>query len=281
MRQNLIFLLISLAVLILYICYQLLKYSDNKLHITFCDIGQGDAIHIRTNEGDDILIDGGPGSKVLDCLSKTMPLWDRKIEAVYLTHPDADHLTGLIDVVKNYKIIYFGTSKAPKDTEVFNELTKALSQKNIKVNYLYRGDVLKSKKGFEIKVLWPTQQFINNPGEETNDYSLVQLLTYGKFKALLTGDVPSIYLNSIMPGIDHLDLFKPPHHGSKTGIDEFTFQHIVPHFAVISAGRNNRYGHPNKEVLQILEKYKVPYKNTANVGNIEIISDGEKWSVKE
>src|SRR4029079_1047281 len=138
MRRNLVFLLISLSVLFLLGAYQFYRFSDKKLHITFCDIGQGDAIHIRTNEGDDILIDGGPDSKVLSCLSAHMPLWDRQIEAVYLTHPDADHLTGLIDVIKSYKVLYFGTSKAPKSTEVFEELNKVLAQKKILTHYLYR-----------------------------------------------------------------------------------------------------------------------------------------------
>lgn len=272
--------MISLAFLICLYGYQLIKFSDNKLHITFCDVGQGDGIHIRTPEGEDILIDGGPDSKVLNCLEKHMPFWDRQIEAVYMTHPDADHLTGLIYVIKSYKVIYFGTSKAPKSTAAFDELHKVLDQKNIKVNYLYKGDSLKTKSGLKMNILWPTHEFAQNPSEDTNDYSLVQFFQFGDFTALFTGDVPHVYLNSIMPGIKSLDLFKPPHHGSKTGVDEFTFQHIIPKFAVISSGRENRYGHPNKEVLDILQGLKIRYKNTADEGDIEIVSDGEKWYVK-
>lgn len=126
MRKYILFLLISSAVLIGLFFYQTIEFSDKKLHLVFCDIGQGDAIYIRTPDGDDILIDGGPNEKVLDCLASNMPIWDRKIEAIYLTHPDADHLTGLISVVNNYEVDYFGTSDAPKSTGVFKELNNAL-----------------------------------------------------------------------------------------------------------------------------------------------------------
>ena len=280
MRKFLIFGLLSLCFLAVLTVYQLLKFSDKALHITFCDVDQGDAIHIRTPNGDDILVDGGPNAKVLDCLSNHMPFWDRQIEAVYMTHPDADHFTGLIGVIKSYKINYFGTSNAPKATGVFEELNRQLEIHQIKKNFVYKGDRVRTKDGFTMTILWPTHEFINNPSQDTNDYSLVQKLEYGKFTVLLTGDVPSVYLNSIMPGLERLDVFKPPHHGSKTGVDEFTFQYVVPKYAVISSGRKNKYGHPNKQVIDVLSDNKIPYKNTATDGDIEIVSDGEKWWVK-
>jgi competence protein ComEC len=281
MRRILLFGLISGAFLLILSAYHLVKFSDNKFHLIFCDVGQGDGILLRTPKGSDIIIDGGPQeNSMTNCLEKHLPFWDRTIEAVFMTHPDADHLTGLIGVLKSYNVHFFGTSKAPKDTAVYQELLSLLKSNGIPVQYVYKGDKLKTKDGVVLTTYWPTKEFINLKSTETNDYSLVQLVTYGKFRALLTGDIPSTYLNSVMPLIGQLDVFKPPHHGSKTGIDEFTFQHLVPKLAVLSFGYHNRYHHPAPEVLDLLKKYDIPVRNTLK-GDVEIVSDGKSWSIKD
>lgn len=280
MRRILTFLLLSLAFLAIFSVYHLVKYSDNKFHLIFCDVGQGDGILMRSPKGIDIVIDGGPKeNSMTDCLSRHLPFWDRKIEAVFMTHPDADHLTGLIGVTKSYNVSFFGTSKAPKDTGVYQELMTILKEEKIPVHYVLAGDILKSPDGILMSTYWPTSAFLNQKSTETNDYSLVQLVRYRNFSALLDGDIPSTYLNSIMPLIDKLDVFKPPHHGSKTGVDEFTFQHLVPSLAVLSFGYHNRYHHPAPEVVSLIQKYNIPTKNTLK-GDVEIISDGVKWWVK-
>jgi competence protein ComEC len=243
-------------------------------------VGQGDGILMRTPKGFDIIIDGGPKeNSMTNCLEHHLPFWDRTIEAVFLTHPDADHLTGLIGVVKSYNISFFGTSEAPKDTAVYDELFSLLKEDGIPVHWVFKGDILKTKDNVTLLTYWPTKAFVSLQSKETNDYSLVQMVRYGKFNALLTGDIPSTYLNSIMPQLSYLDVFKPPHHGSKTGIDEFTFQHIVPKFAVLSFGLHNRYHHPAPSTIEILNKYKIPTKNTLK-GDVEIVSNGKEWEVK-
>ena len=281
MRRILLFGLLSIAFLCVLGAYHLIQFSDNKFHLIFCNVGQGDGILLRTPKGKDIIIDGGPKENSLtDCLSRHLPFWDRNIDVIYLSHPDADHLTGLIGVIKSYNVGYFGTPNTQKGTEVFKELMGLLEKKKIKKHFVLLGDGLKTKDGVTISTYWPTSGFVDLKNEETNDYSLVQMVKYGEFRALLTGDIPSIYLNSIMPQIDSIDVFKPPHHGSKTGIDEFTFQHIVPRYAVLSYGYHNRYHHPSPDVLSILKKYNIPYKDTLK-GDVEILSDGQKWSVKK
>ncbi len=280
MRRILQFLLLSCAVLALFSVYHLILYSDNNFHLIFCNVGQGDGILIRTPKGIDVVVDGGPKeNSMTDCISRHLPFWDRKIEAVFMTHPDSDHLTGLIGVVQSYNVSFFGTSKAPKSTGVYEELMTLLKEEKIPVHYVFKGDVLKTPDGISIDTFWPTQEFLNQKSSDTNDYSLVQLVRYGKFSALLDGDIPSTYLNSIMPLMDKLDIFKPPHHGSKTGVDEFTFQHLVPRFAVLSYGYHNRYHHPAPEVLRLLKKYDIPVRNTLKA-DVEIVSDGARWWVK-
>ena len=277
MRRIIAFTLLSMVFLAFLYAYHLIRYSDNKFHLIFCNVGQGDGIFIRTPKGKDIIIDGGPQENSLtECLSRHLPFWDRDIDIVYMTHPDADHLTGLIGVIKTYNVKYFATSKAPKDTAVYDELMSFIKSKKITVNYVTKGEAIVTKDGLTMEIMWPTNEFVKGMHDDTNDYSLVHLVKFGNFRALLTGDVPSVYLNSIMPLAGRLDVIKPPHHGSKTGIDEFTFQHNLPQFAVISAGLKNRYHHPSPEVLNLLEKAGIPYKDTMK-GDVEIISDGVKW----
>jgi competence protein ComEC len=278
-RKIIFFVLLSAITLAGLFIYQSIKFSDNKLHIIFCDIGQGDGILIRTPKGDDIIVDGGPDSSILNCLSRHLPLWDRTIEVMYLTHPDSDHLTGLIPIIKTYNVKYFGTSDAPKGTLVFEELNRQLLLHKITKHFVFRGDAIKTPDGFMMTTFWPTTEFIRSGGNaDVNYYSLIQEISYGKFHVLLDGDSPYQVLDPVMNSIESLDVFKPPHHGSKTGIDELTFAHLVPRLAVLSYGRNNRYHHPAPQVLELLKKFKIPYKDTLK-GDVEIISDGNSWWV--
>lgn len=281
MRRIIVFFLLSLDFLLFSYVYHSTFKSDRNFHLIFCNVGQGDGILLRTPGGFDVVIDGGPQeNSMTKCLSRHLPFWDRTIDAVFLTHPDSDHLTGIIGIIESYNVRYFGTAKAPKDTEVYNELMKTLERKKIKVEWVFRGDKVKVADGTVMTAHWPTVNFLQNPSDDTNDYSLVHLVEFGNFKALLTGDIPSVYLNSIMPTVGSVDVFKPPHHGSKTGVDEFTFQHRVPKLAVISAGKKNKYGHPHKEVIQVLEAKKIPYTYTFE-RDVEIVTDGQKWWVEE
>lgn len=271
------FLLISLAFLSLLTLYHLWQFSDKNFHLIFCNVGQGDGILIRTPKGHKVIVDGGPeDNSMTECLSRHLPFWDRSIDVMFLTHPDADHLTGLIEVARTYSIAHFGTSDAPKDTQVYQELMTTLKERNIKVNYVTRGDRVTTDDGLSMTVEWPTKAFISGGSKETNDYSLTHLVKMGNVTALLTGDLPAVYLNSVMPTLGHTDIFKPPHHGSKTGVDEFTFQHNIPAIAVISAGAHNKYGHPAPQVLKILKDTGIPYKET-KYGDVEFIINGVKW----
>jgi competence protein ComEC len=244
-------------------------------------VGQGDGILIKTPKGHDIVVDGGPGDYAMtDCLARHLPFWDREIDVVFLTHPDSDHLTGIIEVIKSYSVKQFGTSQAPKDTDVYKELISVLAKRGIGVLYVTKGDRVETTDGLVMDVVWPTDAFISGGSSDTNEYSLVHYVKFGESTALLTGDVTSVYLNSIMLTIGHTDIFKSPHHGSKTGVDEFTFQHNKPQIAVISAGENNSYGHPHKEVLNLFKSNDIPYYETKN-GDLEFISDGVKWWVTE
>ena len=255
--------------------HQNITYNDKKLHVVICDVGQGDAIFIRTPNGSDILIDAGPDDKVLQCLSKNMPFWDRTIEIAILTHPDADHITGFIDVIKRYKLISFYTSNVKTNTTVYTQFLKTLEDYEIKQNFLWQVDKFRFKDGLIMETLWPTNDW---EGLTTNSFSVASLLTYKNFKVLLTGDLDAQQTERIDDLAGEISLLKVPHHGSRFGLTQEILDVLSPEIAVISVGKNS-YGHPTPFILDLLKSANIKTLKTDQNGNIEIISDGKIWIV--
>src|SRR3989344_406066 len=146
---------ISFFFLGVFFVYQSLKFNDGKLHVVFCDVGQGDAVFIRTPKGSDILVDGGPNDSVLSCLANNMPFWDRDLELVISTHPDADHSTGLVSVIKRYSVLSFAMANMERSTNVFKELIKSLDEKNINRKFLKEKDRFVLTDDLILETEWP------------------------------------------------------------------------------------------------------------------------------
>lgn len=272
------------------IIYQKLTLDDGKLRIVFCDVGEGDAIFIRTPSGQDLLIDGGPDDKVLNCLGKHMPFWDRSLELVILTHPQADHLTGLISVMKSYSISQFVSASAAgmeRETEVFKQLKNGLTKKKIKTLLVKAGDRFKISDGPFFEIVWPPENLIVG---EINELSVVVLLSYGEFETLLTGDIKLSLIDelalseskyrTVLGEVEGIEVLKVPHHGSRTGISEDSLDKVRPRLAVISVGKNNPFSHPHSEVMKILRDRDIKTLRTDIDGEVEVVSDGKKWEVK-
>ncbi len=283
-----ILLLVSTALIMLsfLILFAFLTYKDDKLHVVFCDVGQGDAIFIRTPHEADILIDGGPDAKVLECLNSHMPFWDRSIDLVIMTHPDADHSTGLISVVERYKIEKFYTQAIPGSTDVYKRLEASLAKKNLSAKYLHSGNRISGKDGFSMITLWPSLEEIskidqNRTNLRLNEVSVIELLKYGEFSVLLTGDAGYDVMNQIADSARSINILKVPHHGSKTGMSERFLWTSSPEISVISSGEGNSYGHPAKEILLMLENQDSKILRTDKMGDIEIISDGKMYYLKD
>lgn len=277
MKSKLIIFIFASVFLFGLFVFQTASFSDGKLHIVFCDVGQGDAIYIRTPKGSDILIDGGPDDKVLSCLSNHMPFWDRDLELVFATHPDADHITGLVSVLKSYRVHSFNTSKKSHGTKVYSAIQEIIKREKIPQRFVYLGDEFRLSDGVLISLLWPSLEYVDSDTQgrlDTNSFSLVQNVRFGGFNALLTGDVEFEILNKVVDSSLAFNILKLSHHGSKTGTDEKTLELIKPGLSIISAGKNNRYRHPSFEVLALLKKYNLEYKSTINSGDIEVVSDG-------
>ena len=267
--------------------YQLVKFNDNRLHLVICDVGQGDAIFIRTSTGSNILIDGGPDDLVLNCLARHMPFWDKKIQAIILTHPPADHYTGLISVLKRYEVMSYDTEKVENPGFGTKLLQDELAVENLSAKYLQKGDRLTNQANFRLLTVWPDtislqNSAITNPTEaknlDLNGISVIELLTYGNFRALLTGDAGVLVEDIIAKDVGKIDVLKVPHHGSRTGMSDNFLTQINPEIAIISVGAKNLYGHPAKVALDLLTKYQIKTVRTDR-DEVEIISDGKSWKI--
>lgn len=279
--------LLSLLSLSVFALYQTFEFNDHKLHVVFCNVGQGDGILIRTPSGVNIINDGGPGDSILECLSRHMPLWDRSIAAMILTHPHADHINGLISTIQRYTVRHFYTENLFNNTAGFAVLKENLTKENVQLIDAYAGDDLKIADGVVFRFLGPTKEFLalTSPngkiGESGEFGSLITEVEYGKLRILLTGDSQA---DEMMDAATHLsssiNILQVPHHGSKTGLNSQILSMLSPKLVVISVGKNNKYGHPAKETLNLLQTSGLQILRTDLNGEVEIVSDGQKWSVK-
>ena len=277
--------IISLLILILAgVTIAIFQLPDNNLHIIACDVGQGDAI-LAIYKNTQILTDGGPDNKVVSCLGKYLPFWDRNIELVIATHPQKDHFSGLIEVVKRYKVDNILYSKLEVSSPGYKVLEKEVGSGGTNVIRPYTGQVLRIGL-IQLDILNSSDEQLPITNFQfsniVNDMGIVTLLKYGQFKALFTADVENAISDklSVIREIEGVQYIKVNHHGSKNGLSENLLKAFMPTLAVISNGRNNVYGHPHKEILGMLEKYKVKVLRTDQMGNVEVVTDGEKYWLK-
>lgn len=268
------YIFISLSLILCLLTISAFNLPNEKLHLIACDVGQGDATLIVYGNFQ-ILIDGGPNIKVLDCLGKHIPFWDREIEAVILTHPDSDHYFGLIEVLQRYKVDNYLYNGLSASTESYEVLEKEVGGGSI-TTYIAKAGTKVWVGKMHLDIVAPEGA---DSTKESNDNSLIIDLNYADFEAILSGDAPKEILNTIQAK-GSLDYLKLSHHGSKTGTDLFTVTNFMPKLAIISVGRNN-YGHPNEEVLNYLKERKIKTLRTDEVGDIDVESDGKgSWITK-
>jgi beta-lactamase superfamily II metal-dependent hydrolase len=249
--------------------YFLFQNLDSKTKIVFCDVGQGDATYIRVKNKVDVLIDAGPDRKILTCLGKYMPFWDKKIELAFLSHPNKDHYQGFFFINNRYKIDKLITTEGPFVSQTYKKLINELKKNNVLILKKFQGDQINILND-RFLFLWPVKDYFSS---QDNDYSHLLLFQEDHFKALFTGDASPKILNLIVKTntidfIKNINLLKIPHHGSKNGLTKNFLSISNPKIAVISVGKNNTYGHPAKEVLEMLKAQKVKIKRTDEEGNI-------------
>ena len=253
---------------------------DEKLHVCFLDVGQGDAILVSKGSRQ-ILVDGGPGPQAITtALGKEMPFWDRSIDLVVLTHPDADHITGLIEVLRRYEV----KQVLYPDMDIYSglhaEFLEFIKEKDITTVLAEAGQRITLSEGICLDVLNPF------PGVQYSDMdnnSVVLRLGSGSISYLLTGDImkEAEYNLLLRRAVKGTTVLKLAHHGSASSTTDEFLTVVNPQIAIVSAGLDNRYGHPDEEVLERLEtKGNISIFNTIIHGTIEFISDGINVRIK-
>ena len=268
-----------LSIIAILIWVAALTLPDNRLHIFVFDIGQGDSILIC--EGNrEILIDGGPSAIALsEQLGNRLPFWDRTIELVILTHPDSDHITGLVEVLQRYNVERVLTNGQGNDSDIYREWIKLIEKNEIEHTVARAGQQINMGEGALLTVLHPDKTVTEERTAELNNNSVVLRLTYGNFSFLLTGDIGVEVEDALLASNVKLrsTALKVAHHGSSTSTSTEFLAEVKPMFAAISVGENNRFGHPADEVVSQLNETigEDQLFLTSEDGTIEFITDGE------
>jgi len=252
------------------------------LEVTFFDVGQGDSIFIQTPQGHQVLIDGGPDSTILEKLAKEMPFWDRTIDLVILSHPEHDHLAGLLPVLERYEIDYILWTGIIRDTNEYREWKKSIEEEKAEIKIAQAGPKIKLTKNIYLDILHPFKNLEGQEIKNSNNTSIINLLVFGQHSWLFTGDAYKSVEKKLIernPGLT-ADILKAGHHGSKTSTAKEFVEKISPEIAVISVGKDNRYGHPHQETLETLKKYGIKVLRTDLSRDIKIISDGINLEIK-
>ncbi len=279
--------LLSFIVVSLTIFVQSSGNNNGKLDIVVCNVGQGDGIFIKSPSGLNIINDGGPNEAILGCIGRHSSLTSRTISAMLLTHPHADHIIGLIPVLQRYTVKHFYTEDLANPTALYTALINQLSMNQISPTKAYAGDVIRLPDGVQLIFRGPTREFLarTSPngkiGESREFGSLITQVSFGSFSMLLTGDSQA---DEMLDAAQHISsqisVLQVPHHGSKTGLTSSILDILKPKLAVISVGKNNRYGHPNKETLGLLSASHIRVLRTDFDGDVEIDTDGKSFEVK-
>ena len=273
------FLIITVFTLIILLGFLFWISRNRRLKIYFFDVGQGDGIYIRTKEGRDIVIDGGPSSAILSKLGTAMPFYDRAIDIAILSHPHADHVIGLLEILKNYRVREIYLAGAPHTTYEYLEFLQFLKNhpeiKKVKVDH--RFDVILSSNT-RLEFLYPDFD-ISGPVQKgqypfiekrLNNTSVVARFVSPQISILLTGDIEEeaeAYLVSKNYDLN-AQILKVSHQGSKTSSTLPFLTAASPATAIISVAADNPYGHPHKDALLRLKERGISILRTDEKGDI-------------
>lgn len=250
--------------------------KERVLTVSFLDVGQGDAILVEGPTGIQMLVDGGRDRSVLRELPRAMGFLDRSIDLVVETHPDADHIGGLPAVFERYAIGKFLEPGIPNDTNATLALTDAVQKEpGIEASLARRGERIMLGSGAYADILFPDRDVSTY---ETNTGSIVMRVVYGDTSFMLTGDSPS-EIEDYLVGLDgaalKTNVLKAGHHGSRHSTDALWLKTLSPDVVVISAGKDNAYGHPHAETLERIRAQGAEILSTVEEGALTFISDGE------
>lgn len=255
--------------------------SNSGMLVHYINVGQGDSELIQVN-GKNMLIDAGPRANEKDIISYLDKLKIKKLDYVIATHPHEDHIGNMTNIINKYEIGKFYAPKVEHTTRTFENMVKALKKNNLKINVIKEGtDTIDLGKNTKVLVYSPKADGYGK-NTDLNDYSPIIKVEYGNNSFLFTGDAEKTEENYVLEKGYNLraDVLKLGHHGSSTSTTEKFLKAVNPSIGIISCGVDNTYGHPHKETLKKLEKYKIKIYRTDKDGNIVLQSDGKTITKK-
>ncbi len=257
-------------------------FPDGNLHLKFYDVGQGDSLFIKTPKGSTVLIDGGPDDQVMKSLSWDLGFFNRTIDVMILTHPHADHVTGLTAVLKRFNVrrIIFDSPGESLTFKAFISEVERQKKAGAEVYSVKSGDRIRLGET-SLDILWP-KVTESSTSANPNNLSIVSLLKFRDFEALLTGDQEVAEAEKMLysVAVPNIEVLKVAHHGSKNGLSAKILSALRPEVAIISVGKNNRYGHPSPQTLKLIADFGSKLLRTDLNGTVEVITDGTKVWLK-
>ncbi|MDH4269978.1 MAG: ComEC/Rec2 family competence protein, partial [Dehalococcoidia bacterium] len=263
-----------------------LTMPDDKLHVSFLDVGQGDAILIQTPNGQDILIDGGPDPQKINLeLSERLPFWDRTIDLVVCTQPQADHVTGLVEVLQRYRVEHVLDPGVSYDSVIYQEYIRLIEYKEIECNVARAGQEINLGNGIKMEVLNPPESLWEGTDDDIDNNGMVLRLSWHNVSFLFTADIRAEAEFELIGQRANLrsTVLKIAHHGSVTSTSQHFLAAVDPEVAVICVGKDNPFGHPTPEVLdRLIDRLgEGNVYRTDEDGTIEFITDGERLWVSD
>jgi len=274
-------LILPLLVVAILVWAVALTTPDDKLHISFLDVGQGDAILIQAPDGQDILIDGGPDPQKINLeLGEKLPFWDRTIDLLVCTQPHADHVTGMVEVLHRYKVKQVLDPGVSYNSSIYREWLSLVEDKGIEYNIARAGQEIDLGNGITIEILNPPPEFFQGTSCDVDNNGAVLKLAWNKVSFLFTADIREEAEFELIEQRANLKstVLKVAHHGSETSTSPQFLAAVDPEVAVISVGADNTFGHPGPEVVErLIDRLGEDnvYRTDEN-GTVEFITDGEK-----
>ncbi|MFZ2593920.1 MAG: MBL fold metallo-hydrolase [Minisyncoccia bacterium] len=252
--------------------------KNNAMTVSFLDVGQGDAIYIESPTGVQVLVDGGKDAVVLSRISRVMPWHDRSLDMIIGTHPDGDHVSGLVHILRRFfveEIMYSELSHNAPGAEAFDVEIAKIKKIGREIHHPVSGDVYALGGGAYLRIYFPYSEGVQVT--DTNDSSTVIQIIYGDVQFLLTGDAPQYVEDALVYRFGkqlQSTVLKLGHHGSRTSSSELFLKTVSPKHSIISRGCDNTYGHPHAEVISLLNENLYDYLDTCIEGTITFSTDG-------
>lgn len=248
----------------------------SKMVVTFLDIGQGDATYIAFPDGSDMLVDCAIDARVLEALGRNMAFFDRRIDYLVITHPDKDHYGGCIDVMQRFDIGQIWYNGLEKDTDFHQSFLEQRAKEPARHVLIDRRTVMQ-EGDVSIDVLFPNFSVtttVESFPQGSNNSSIVMKLSYGEMDVLLMGDAEEETENFLLSYYQdelNVEVLKAGHHGSDSSSKQPFLETITPQHVVVSAGKDNRYGHPHEEVIDRIQNIGATLWRTDEMGDVRVI----------